>query len=64
MLREIRHSSDGDLQADGVDLMPIIKSTRKRNFALWSDGKIAEEIIKLEARLQRLYQERNGRGVK
>ena len=44
--------------------MPIVKSTRSSNFALWSDGKIADEIIRLEARLKRLYQERSERSGK
>ena len=44
--------------------MPIVKSTRSRNLALWSDRKIADEIIKLEARLKRLYQERREMGGK
>ena len=44
--------------------MPIAKSTRSRNLALWTDGRIADEIIKLEARLKRLYQERSERGGK
>ena len=41
--------------------MPIVKSTRSCNLSLWSDSKIADEIIKLEARLKRLYQERSER---
>ena len=44
--------------------MPIVKSTRCSNLSLWSDGRIADEIIKLEERLQRLYQERSERGGK
>ena len=44
--------------------MPIVKSTRSGNLSLWSDRKIADEIIKLEARLNRLYQERSERGWK
>ena len=44
--------------------MPIVKSTRSRNLSLWSDSKITDEIIKLEERLERLYQERNGRSGK
>lgn len=44
--------------------MPIVKSTRSRNMSMWTDGRIADEIIKLEARLKRLYRERSERGGK